>query len=259
MTEPLDFGAGLRRLLDRRALDVPALADRAGLSTSDLRALLAGASPDAGLLRPLAGALGLHAVDLFVLAGVSVPDELTACDPAAGRSASYIVQDGVHLPAAERHQLLQHIRSLPQQDRPADTRPPQLGADSDSPGGRVIRMFRHRNLSLPGLAHVLAVLTPSYLAATTYGLIGRGEVELTPRLVLDFAALLGIDAQDLSALTGVALPEPPPAAAPEAVDAAALLWEARRLSAAQARQVAESARAMRPEPRNHYYLNVSGA
>ncbi|MFJ8442722.1 hypothetical protein [Kitasatospora griseola] len=259
MTEPLDFGAGLRRLLDHRALDVPSLADRAGLSASDLRALLAGASPDADLLRPLAAALGLHTVDLFVLAGVSVPDGLTVCDAAAGYSASCIVQDGVHLPAAERQQLLEHIRSLPQQDRPADARPPQLRADSDGPGGRVIRMFRHRNLSLSGLAHVLAVLTPSYLAASTYGAIGDGSKELTPRLVLDFAALLGIDAQDLSALTGVALPEPPPAAAPEAVDAAALLWEARRLSAAQARQVAESARAMRPAPRNHCYLNVSGA
>ncbi|MFD2284476.1 hypothetical protein ACFSUJ_35475 [Streptomyces lusitanus] len=39
----------------------------------------------------------------------------------------------------------------------------------------------------------------------------------------------------------------PPPPAPEAVDAAALLWEARRLSATQARQVSELARAMRDD------------
>jgi hypothetical protein len=93
----------------------------------------------------------------------------------------------------------------------------------------------------------------------TYRAIGDGTVKLTPRLVMDSAVLLGIDARDLSVLTGVALPEPPPPAAPEAVDAAALLWEARRLSAAQAQHVAELARAMRPEPRNRYRLDLPGA
>ncbi|MBV2153361.1 hypothetical protein [Kitasatospora sp. SUK 42] len=259
MTGPFECGAMLVRLLDHRGLGVPELADRAGVMAPDLRAVLAGASPDAELLRWLATALGLHAVDLFVLAGVPVPDDLLPWDAAAARWASDIVQDGVHLPAAGRQVLLEVIRSLPREERDPDPEPAQVRPLSDGPGGRVIGMTRCRNLRLPGLAQALAVVTPSCLAASTYGRIGDGGKDLTPRLVMDFAALLGIDALDLSALTGVALPEPPPPAAPEAVDAAALLWEARRLSAAQAKLVAELARAMRPAPRNCYQLNLSGS
>ncbi|MEU6896017.1 hypothetical protein ABZ934_30540 [Streptomyces sp. NPDC046557] len=64
-----------------------------------------------------------------------------------------------------------------------------------------------------------------------------------PRLVTDFAALLGIDVSELAALTGVLLREVPRSPGPETVDAAALLWEVRRLSATQARHVSEPARA----------------
>ncbi|WP_314252409.1 hypothetical protein [Streptomyces sp. DSM 40907] len=73
----------------------------------------------------------------------------------------------------------------------------------------------------------------------------------------DFAALLGMDARELAVLTGVDLHEVPPPPAPEAVDAAALLWEARRLSADQAQHVAEVARSMRGDSANGYFLNLS--
>ncbi|MFJ7906121.1 hypothetical protein [Kitasatospora sp. NPDC096204] len=259
MTEPRGFGAMLVRLLENRGLGVPELTDRVGVKASDIRAVLAGVPPSAGLLRSLAAALGLHTVDMFVLAGAPVPDKLTPLDTGAARWAPSIVQDGVHLSAAGRRELLRLIRSLPQEERPSFLEPVRIGPLSDTPGGNVIRMLRHRNLSLSGLARTLAVVTPSYLAAATYGAIGGGRKELTPRLVMDFAALLGIDARDLSVVTGIALSEPPPPAAPEAVDAAVLLWEARRLSAAQARHVAELARAMRPEPRSHYCLDLAGS
>ncbi|MFD7591976.1 hypothetical protein ACFV6D_02965 [Kitasatospora sp. NPDC059812] len=75
-------------------------------------------------------------------------------------------------------------------------------------------------------------MTPTYLSAATCGVIGSGRKELTPRLVTDFAALLGIDACELATLTGVFLREAPPSPSPEAADAAVLLWEARRLSTA---------------------------
>ncbi|MFF2659130.1 hypothetical protein ACFVUH_17400 [Kitasatospora sp. NPDC058032] len=259
MKEPPGFGAALLRLLQRRELGLPELADHAGLTVPALRAVLAGAPPDAGLLRPLAAALRLHAVDLLVLAGLPVPDGLMPLDPAAARWAPGIVQDGVHLSAPGRRELLRIVRSLPQEERPSGSEPAQPGPVPDGPGGKLVRMLRHRNLRPSGLATTLAVVTPSYLSAAAYGVIGSDRRELTSRLVMDFATLLGIDARDLSALTGVALPESPPPPAPEAGDAAALLWEARRLSAAQAQYVAELARAMRPEPRNHYVLNLPGA
>ena len=91
----------------------------------------------------------------------------------------------------------------------------------------------------------------------------RGPVpprhELTPRLVTDFAALLGMDARELAALTGVQLSKGPPPPAPEAVDAAVLLWEARRLSAAQAQRVSELARSLRGDSPKGYLLNLPGS
>ncbi|GHH77726.1 hypothetical protein GCM10018781_51760 [Kitasatospora indigofera] len=52
------------------------------------------------------------------------------------------------------------------------------------------------------------------------------DLHATPRLVTDHAALLEMNAADLSAVTGVALPEAPPPPGPTAVDAAAMLREA---------------------------------
>ncbi|MFD7781837.1 hypothetical protein ACFV4Q_01790 [Streptomyces nojiriensis] len=75
----------------------------------------------------------------------------------------------------------------------------------------------------------------------------------------DSAAVLGIDARELAGLTGVDLSEVPPPAAPEAVDAAALLWEARRLSAAQAQHIAELARSMRGDGAKGHFVNLPGS
>jgi hypothetical protein len=258
MTEHPAFAANLARLMDHRELDVVELADRAGSTAERLAAVLAGAAPSEQLLRGLGPALGHHCVDLFVLAGLAVPEDLAPLDGGAGQDAAHLVLDGVHLPAEGRRELLELARALPQEERPrayvADL-PSPLTA---SPGGLVVRMLRYRNLNWMGMARILAILTPSYLSAATYGLIGSDRTELTPRLVTDFAAPLGIAAGELAALTGVVLDGPPPPLAPEAVDAAALLWEARRLSAVQTRHLAELARSMRGEPRNGYLLDLPG-
>ena len=258
MTEHPGFGVMLVRLLDRREFSPQELADRAGLTANELRPVLAGEAPSKGLLRRIAPALGFHTVDLFILAGLAVPDGMAPLDGAAEQWAPHIVMNAVHLPVAERRELLQLIRSLPQEERLSDSAPGRPASLAD-PGGWVIRMLQYRNLSWIGIAKTLAVVTPTYLAASTYGVIGSGRQELTPRLVTDFAALLGIDAQDLAALTGIRLSEVPQPPAPEAVDAAALLWEARRLAAAQARHVSELARSMRGDSANRYVINLPGA
>ncbi|MCZ0982981.1 hypothetical protein O1L60_39520 [Streptomyces diastatochromogenes] len=108
-------------------------------------------------------------------------------------------------------------------------------------------MLQYRNLNWMGMARALASVTPTYLSAATYGAIGSGRKELTPHLLTDFAAVLGIDACELAGLTGVLLRELPPPPSPEATDAAALLWEARRLSPVQALRVSELTRSMRED------------
>ncbi|WP_073924569.1 hypothetical protein [Streptomyces sp. CB03911] len=247
MTQPPGFGAMLAWLLGHRGLDAEALADRAGAAADEIREVVAGETPGEGLLRRLAPALGFHALDLFILAGPAVPEDLAPLDATAARSVRDAVLDALRLPAAGRQELLRLIRSLPQQERSSAFAPKRLADPADGPGARLVRMLQYRNLDWSGMAYILALVTPTYLSTVTYGVIGAGRVELTPRLVTDFAALLGMDARELAALTGVALTEAPQPPAPEAVDAAELLWEARRLSAAQARQVSELARSMREE------------
>ncbi|GAA1938103.1 hypothetical protein [Kitasatospora viridis] len=250
MADVLRFGAGLARFLEHRGLAVPQLAERAGLGAGQLRAVLDGAEPGDAALRALAGALGLHAVDLFALAGVAAPQDLAPLDPGARRSVEHLVVDAVRCPEAQRLELLGLVRAVPQQRRPAEFELGPLAPVSGGPGGAVIRMLRYRNLHLTGMAKVLAFTTPTYLSAATYGVIGRGTEELTPRRITDFAAVLGFDARELAALTGVELtaePEPP---YPAAEYAAGLLWAARRLSAAQAEELAGTARAMARAQRN---------
>ncbi len=256
MTKYPDFGVTLRRLLDRREFGAQELADRAGVRAEEIRAVLAGQTPGDGLLRRLATSLGFHAVDLYVLAGVEVPEDLAPLDAEAASRVPYIVMDAVHLPPAGRRELLQVIRSLPREERRSRFTAEEPAPLAGSPGGRLIRMCRYRNLKYSGVAHILAVVTPTYLSASTYGVIGDGHKELTPRLVTDFAALLGIDATELAALTGVTLPGTPGPVAPEAVNAAAMLWEVRHLSAAQAHYVAELANSLRGDDRAEYRINL---
>ncbi|MER5911961.1 hypothetical protein ABT124_16010 [Streptomyces sp. NPDC001982] len=249
MREHPGFGAMLTWLLDHRELGVQEFADRAGLTVDEVRAVLAGERPGEGLLRRLASALGFHAVDLFILAGLAVPDDMAPLDGTAANWVASTVTDAVRLPTAGRRELLQLIRSLPQEERRSSFAPKPLMPLAGGPGAWVIRMLQYRNLNWMGMAKTLAFVTPTYLSAATYGAIGSGRKELTPRLVTDFAVLLGIDARELAALTGVFLHEMPFSPSPEAVDAAALLWEARRLSAVQARHVAELARSLRGHSR----------
>ncbi|MFE2867707.1 hypothetical protein [Embleya sp. NPDC059259] len=257
MTNDSGFGVLLAWLLDRRELGAEEPAERAKVTANEVRTVLAGGAPGEELLRRIAPVMEFRTVDLFILAGPAVPDDLAPLDGAAEEWAPYIVMDGVHLPAAARRELLRLIRSLPQEQRLSVFVPKPLATLADR-GGAVIRMLQYRNLSWTGMQRALTVATPTLLSASTYSSIGSGRKELTPRLVTDFAAVLGINAPELAALTGVHLPEVPPPPRPEAVDAAALLWETRRLSAAQARHVSELARSMRGESANGYLADLPG-
>ncbi|MFJ5613571.1 hypothetical protein ACIQCJ_29835 [Streptomyces sp. NPDC093221] len=259
MTEHFAFGAMLARLLDQRELGAQELADRAGLSPVEVRAVLAGDSPRQELLRRLGPALGFHAVDLFILAGLAVPDDMAPLDAMAAIWVRNTVTEAVRLPTAGRRELLQLVRSLPQEKRCSSFVPKPLMPLDGGPGAWVIRMLQYRNLNWTGMAMALAFVTPTYLSAATYGVIGTGRKELTPRLVTDFAALMGIDARDLAALTRVDLTELPPPPPSEAVDAAALLWEARRLSAAQVQHVFDLARSMQGDSHDTHFTEPPGS
>ncbi|SEO80199.1 helix-turn-helix transcriptional regulator [Actinacidiphila rubida] len=245
--EPLHpgFGVPLGRLLRHRGLTAGTLASRAGSEPAEITALLAGGTPDAGLLRHLAAALGYHAVDLFVLAGAPVPEDLAPLDAEAHNGVRQMIYDvAMRLPADDRRELLLAARSLPQTERTAPFDPPWLPASMGNPGNWIIRMLRYRNLGPTGLMHFMALLTPTCLSASTYFMIGVERVALSSRRVADFALALDIDALELAAIADIVLDESPPPPPQRVVDTRELLWEARRLSAGQTRQLAETARAM---------------
>lgn len=239
------FGVLLARLSARRELDAGGLSRLAGVSESEVRAVFNGVVPGPSLLRRLASALGLHAADLFVIAGVPTPDEMTPLDPEAKGWVRRLIHDALPLSLEQRRRLRQSARSLPQQSPTQPVPPPRSYEQYEpSPGAMITRMLHNRNLNWPGAAVALASVTNGrvYLSASTIGMVGRGRVELTPDLLVAYASVLGVPVGDLVALAGVELPDIAPN--PVAAEIAELIWDVRRLTAGQVRQVCAEAKSM---------------
>lgn len=241
------FGALLVRLLDRRGVEVGRLSRDAGVPEDEVRGVVGGLRPSPSLLRALAPALDWHAADLFAVAGQPVPDVLAPLDASASRYLDDLVADAVCLPADERGRLRALVRSLPQEPRrevyvPRKVYDPQRAGF----GAMVANMvYANRNLGWGEAAKALAFCSNGrmYVSPSTIAQIGSGRIALTPDRLAGLATLLDVPAGDLAAITGLPAGNPPED--PAAADAAALLWEVRRLSAAQLRWVCVRAGAMR--------------
>ncbi|MFC4116321.1 hypothetical protein [Nonomuraea zeae] len=252
MTEYPTFGVLLARLSFQRQLSPAALSGLAKVSESELQNVFAGAKPSSSLLLRLAPALNWHDVDLFVLAGMSMPDELAPLDDEAGSWVASLVNQAVGL----RPELIDRVRrfawSLPQRSR---TRPflpkPYEQYEQHEPGFGVVlvRMLANRNLNWQAAAKTLLCLTGLGLSGATIGQIARGSKELTPDLLARLATVLGIPSGDLAAVTGIDLPEEPPPAHPAAAELAGLIWDVRRLTTGQVRQVLDEAMSLRQSDR----------
>ncbi|MFI9563405.1 hypothetical protein [Streptomyces rishiriensis] len=243
------FGVLLSRLMRHRGTDLAWLSSSSGLPETELRSVMSGTQPSASQLDGLARALGFHAVDLYVIAGIPVPDALTPRASAAGSALADIAQITRALPSDQRAHVHQLIERLPLE---LEERPPAQPFiyDQHAAGfGAVLTNLLCGNRNLPSptaAAKILAVLTEGrvYLAASTISGIGRGRAPLTPDRVAGFATALGIPTGDLAAVTGIALPEPSRPADPPAAEMAGLLWNCRRLTTAQVEQVRDEARSM---------------
>jgi hypothetical protein len=243
------FGVQVMRLAELRGVDVGSLARRATVAETEITSVLDGGDPDPLLLRRLAVALDLHQSDLFVIAGRQVPDDLAPLDATAASVIGSLAWSLTHLPRAVR-ELHQLVQSLPQQPCAQGSPPPTPLSRQypSSAGGLVLRLSHNRNLNWIGCAMYLFGLgRGNMLSASTIGMIGHGKKAMTPELLAGFAAFLDISSGDLSALTGIDLTSAGPAVHPDAAEAAALIWNARRLTAGQLRQVCDHAHAMRHE------------
>ncbi|MGW6573342.1 hypothetical protein ACWGAN_14370 [Streptomyces sp. NPDC054945] len=208
MTELPGFDVLLARLARHRGLSVDELSRLAAVPEAELRAVLEGAAPQPSLLRRLAPVLRLHAEDLFVIASVALPPELTPLDPDAGGEAAVLALRAIGLPGREREWLRRLAASLPQEDRSrsAPEERPYMQYPPGS-GGLLMRLLANRNLGWSAGAKVFLSLTGRYWSAATYGQVGHGRVDLTADLQADFATVLGMCATDLAVLTGIGLPD----------------------------------------------------
>lgn len=77
MTAYPGFSVLLARLLAQRGTDAASLSSSSAIAESEIRAVLDGGRASEALLHALAPALGLHVADLFVIANVPLPDDLT--------------------------------------------------------------------------------------------------------------------------------------------------------------------------------------
>jgi hypothetical protein len=221
MRELPDFGTLLTRLAANRNL------------------VIDGEPSEPMVLRRLAPVLGLHTADLFVMAGMEVPDDLAPRDEKAGALLDELVRYAVELPPERRSGVLQYARSLPRSQRtspPAE--PPVYEQYAPSAGAVLVRLLHNRNLHATASVKILCQLAKvGPLSAATMGGIGHGRVELTPQLVAGFATLLAIPGADLAALTGIEPAHGGPPLDPAAPEVAQLIWEVRSLTADQVGQV----------------------
>jgi hypothetical protein len=233
MQDGPQFGRVLARLIEHQQLTVADVSRIAGVGEAELRGVLDGVAPDPGMLVRLAPALGIHGVDLLVAAGSPVPDDLLPTDPGAGRYVARLVSAALRSTGEQRASLRRFVTALPQEPlvRPWPE-PKPYEQYPHGPGGVLVRMLHNRNLKWMASANILARLDDAVpLSSTTIGVIGRGGMELTPRLLAGFAELLGIPVGILGILAGAeSVAAGAPSLGSARRDIAELIWDARRLS-----------------------------
>lgn len=252
--EDQNFGAVLTRLLTYRRADVPWLSVASGVPEAGLHAVIAGVPPSREQLDVLAPVLGFRPDDLYVIAGVRVPDAPVPWDAPVASEIGSFVQTTAALPQEQRSRLHRLVRDMPREipdgpHRPARTYDPGVGGF----GAMIVTMLcGNRNLSsLSATVRIVGLLTdrPGFVSPSTIHAIGWGRIPLTPDSVKGFAEVLGIAPGDLAAVTGLESPQPSDPCHsdpyhPLAAEMAELLWDCRHLTSDQLVHVFQEARSM---------------
>lgn len=230
VTELPTFGVLLERLLVSRRVEAATLARAADVPVPELEAVLAGGQVDAWLLRRLASTLGLHAADLFVIAGHDLPADLTPASGTRPWHVGHVMLSAMRLYGERFEQVHELVRSLP--ERPPVGPIPATRAPA-GPGAMIEGLLANRNIR-PHIAKLLHYVGDGPVVSdSTIYLVVHGRSTLTARYVTAFAAVLGMLASDLAALTGVGPPVATAQLYPRRARLAALAWDARRLDGEQ--------------------------
>ncbi|WP_324792968.1 hypothetical protein SJX93_04225 [Streptomyces cyaneofuscatus] len=199
--------------------------------------------PTEEFLRRLAEQLGLHSHDLFLVVGRPLPEGALDFDRTAGSWVSVLVQHALPLPAADRERLRARARAMAAAPRPVRSTEPPAALPSCAPGfgPLLVRMLALRNLNRTAAAEVMCLMSDVCKSPSTIAMVRDGVKELDAELLDGFAAVLGVPATVLAALTGVRPSEGSVAPAPGIVDVAGLIWEVRHLTEAQVRGLSDMA------------------
>jgi hypothetical protein len=249
MTECPGFDVLLGRLMDRRGLGVPQLAAQAGIPEAGLRAVLGGAVPGQAQLLRLAPTLGMHKADLLAIAWEDVPEELAPLDRRAGGMSLYhLAGHAARLAPGKVRELREHARRMPQEQRPQLPPPPWASRQPKrSPGGMLLRLFANRNLTTSA-GYAIWAVSGRVLSGITPAAQGYSGKNLTREELADYISVLDISTADMSIVTGVDLPAQVPGRLPGRTETARLIWDVRRLTADQVRDVCQTARSYREQP-----------
>ncbi|MCG8927536.1 hypothetical protein [Lentzea sp. CC55] len=185
----------------------------------------------------------LRESDRLVVAGQPLPEELMPHDRIAGSAVCSLLREFVQLSPHHRQEIHALVTSQPQYQRTASSGMPaayRSYSSTGEPGPVVMRLLGNRNLSSTSVAKAVHTVTGGrrYWAASSYNMLGVGRKALTPDLLGDLSALIDLPVGVLEELTGV-VPQAPPA------DVGALVWDCRRLTEDQIRDVAEKAEKLR--------------
>jgi hypothetical protein len=248
MTECPSFDVVLGRLMERRGLGVATLAGQADVPEAGLQAVLGGAAPSQEQLRRLASALGMHNADLLAIAWEDVPEDLAPLDRRAGWSLHRLAGRAARLLPEQVRELRERVRLMPQEQRPQLT-PPRWASRQPkrSPGGMLLRLLANRNLA-PSAGYAIWAVSGRVLSGTTPAAQGYSGKKLTREELADYISVLDVSAADMSIVTGVDLPVPASGRLPGTTETARLIWDVRRLTADQVRDVFQVAESYRQQP-----------
>lgn len=181
---------------------------------------------------------GFKILDLCLIAGIDMPDELLSFDKEAGRMIPQVIRRFLSLPESGRQSLLVEARTLANEPRRMFTASKlEIAERPLGFGSLLVQMLALRNLGWSSGSKVMYLMSGTYVSAATIGAIDRGSVELDAQLLSGFSAMLGIPFPVLSSLTGMRVENLDSSRTAEVIDAAQLIWEARYLNETQMRKM----------------------
>ncbi|MBB4958311.1 hypothetical protein [Micromonospora polyrhachis] len=224
----------------RRWLEV---AVTAGALRPELDAVLSGGVASSSLVRRLAPTLGMHTADLFVVAGLDLPQDLVAASGTGPWHVGTVLEMAAKSAQQSLRQLHEFVRSLPEHPPVWPPAPPHHSYPL-GPGEIMLRLLLNRNIR-PYSPKVLYLIGDGPVVSySTMAMLGPGRTRLTPQYVTAFATVLGIPDDDLAAVAGVAAATDPRLHRNH-VELARLAWDARRLTSEQLSEVLDLARRLR--------------